>query len=115
MKNGVKNFLTKGDCGYGLNEKNDIIERHFNFLNIRHTRVIIVLDLTIVDGFEQGDRLEIHLDEVLVRTINYDERVLHHIQNCGSSDYRDRIHREILNYTHSSSNLKLTINLIKGE
>ena len=110
----MQNCLVKEDCGYGLNEKNDTFERTFNFFNIRHVQLIIVLDLTLVDSFENGDQLNIYLDDQLFRSIKYNESILHHVQYCGDPEYRERMQREILDLAHFSSSLKLGIILVKG-
>ncbi len=78
-----------------------------------YSDLVVVLDLLLIDKFEDGDRLEVKLGNS-VFSIGSNEIHEHFHDFCGSPVFKDRRVRRSFLSKESTSELVVSIQLIKG-
>ncbi len=96
-----------------LSEKK-IFKRRYDLSKTTHTKVIIRLEIVLIDKFETGDEVIIKYGEA-EKKIFSDEIHDHYDFLCGDPIYRDRLVSEVLEIDHQSDSLEITIELKKGD
>jgi hypothetical protein len=91
-----------------------IFRRRFDLSKSTQTKVMIRLEIILIDKFETGDELTIGYGDEIKKILS-DEVHDHYDFLCGEPNYRDRLVSEVLEIDYQENYLEITIELKKGD
>lgn len=96
-------------------QERKIFKRTYDFSKISTKKVAIRLEIILIDKWETGDELKINYGDFGNKVITSDEVQDHYDFFCGNIISRDRLVTEVFEFEHSSSQLEIKIEFIKGD